>query len=86
MSSEPARAEVRLFAALAEKAGTDRVQIPLPPGATAESVLSRLAWFQPKLAGYLPGCRVARDNEFLEPDAPVGCREELAVIPPTSGG
>ncbi len=78
--------DVRLFAGLAEAAGADRVQVPIPPGATAQSVLARLAWFQPALARYLPGCRVARDNEFLEPDAPVQAGEALSIIPPTSGG
>ena len=80
------RATIRLFAGLAEASGSDTVAVPLPPGATAQSVLARLSWFQPRLARLLPGCRVARDNEFLAPQDPVSANDVLSIIPPTSGG
>jgi len=80
------RGTVRLFAILAEKAGVDRVSVPIPPGATARSVLERLAWQHPALAAFLPSCRVAKDDRFLAADDPVRPGEEVSVIPPVSGG
>lgn len=81
-----ARAEVRLFAVLADKFGADKVSVPLPPGSTARSVLERMARLHPSLAPYLGSCRLARDDAFLEPESPVQASDQLSAIPPTSGG
>lgn len=81
-----ARGVVRLFAVLADKQGADRVEVPIPPGSTARSVLERIARAHPALAPYIASCRLARDDEFLDADAVVRAGDDLSAIPPTAGG
>ena len=53
---------VRFSAALAQSAGTPRLQMPLPEGATVGDLLDQLAAAQPHLAGRIssPGRRRGR--------------------------
>jgi molybdopterin synthase catalytic subunit len=70
---------VRLFAGLRERAGADRVELELPDDARASDVLAAM--------GLEPGqCIVALDREYAPPDAPVRADQEVALIPPVSGG
>ena len=79
--------EVRLFAMLRERAGADSVEIELEDGATTEDALAAL--------GRAPGLgetlermpvRVAVNREYVEPGTELHPGDELAVIPPVSGG
>jgi len=70
---------VRLFAGLRERAGADHVQLDLPDDARASDVLAAM--------DLLPGqCIVALDMEYASPDEPVRAGQEVALIPPVSGG
>ena len=70
---------VRLFAGLRERAGADRVELELPDDARARDVLAAM--------DLEPGqCIVALDREYAEADAPVRADQEVALIPPVSGG
>jgi molybdopterin synthase catalytic subunit len=79
--------KVRLFASLRERAGTDRLRLVLPAGATVGEALDLLA-ASPRLAGALPreslvlavNRRYASERETLRPG------DELALIPPIAGG
>jgi MoaE-MoaD fusion protein len=77
---------VRLFAMLRERAG-DAVEIELPPGATVADALDELA-LRPELAELLRGLpvRMAVNREYADPGMPLGPEDELALIPPISGG
>jgi molybdopterin synthase catalytic subunit len=72
---------VRLFAALRERAGADEVELELPEGARVGDALARLG----DLAG---GMRLvmAVNREYADADAPLAAGDELALIPPVSGG
>jgi molybdopterin synthase catalytic subunit len=72
---------VRLFAGLRERAGFNEVELELPEGATVGDALARL---QPVTDG-LPVV-MAVNREYA--DAGLGLRpdDELALIPPVSGG
>ena len=72
---------VRLFAALRERAGSDEVELELPEGARVGDALERLG----DLAG---GLRLvmAVNREYADADAPLAAGDELALIPPVSGG
>jgi molybdopterin synthase catalytic subunit len=71
--------EVRLFAGLRERAGADRVELELPDEPRARDVLAAM--------GLEPGqCIVALDMEYAAPDEPVRAGQEVALIPPVSGG
>jgi molybdopterin synthase catalytic subunit len=72
---------VRLFAALRERAGRDELELELPEGARVRDALERVA----DVAG---GLRVvmAINREYADEDAPLRAGDELALIPPVSGG
>ncbi|MFN8163367.1 MAG: MoaD family protein [Solirubrobacterales bacterium] len=78
---------VRLFAMLRERAGRDSVEIELPSGATVADALEELA-LRPglgELLGRLP-VRMAVNREYADPGTQLSAEDELALIPPISGG
>ena len=77
---------VRLFAMLRESAGADSLEIELEEGATAGDALARLR-DSPGLAGLerMP-VRLAVNREYVDPGTELHRGDELALIPPVSGG
>src|SRR3954451_11515244 len=78
---------VRLFAMLRERAGRDAVEIELPGEATVADALAQLAR-TPALAESLARLpvRMAVNREYADPETPLRAGDELALIPPISGG
>lgn len=78
---------VRLFAALRERAGSDSISIELGEGATVADALERLA-AEPPLAGLLERLPVAMavNRDYASPETELRAEDELALIPPVSGG
>ncbi|MGI8921988.1 MAG: molybdenum cofactor biosynthesis protein [Solirubrobacteraceae bacterium] len=72
---------VRLFAQLRERAGTSELELELPPGACVSDALAAVG----ELAGGLP-LVMAINREYAEPNDPLAAEDELALIPPVSGG
>lgn len=75
----------RLFARLREQAGTDREQLDLA-GATVEEVYRALRVRHPALEPDVRLVRVARNQDFAEWGDAVSEGDEIAFIPPVSGG
>ena len=75
------KVRVRLFAALRERAGSDEVELELPEGARVADALARLD----DLAGGL-SLVMAVNREYAAADDPLSPDDELALIPPVSGG
>lgn len=77
-------ARLRLFASAREAAGTRAVDLP---GATVAAVLeAAVARFGSDFAGVLATAAVWVNGEVVDPDHPVGDDDEVAVLPPVSGG
>ena len=78
---------VRLFAILRERAGRDSVEIELPDDATVADAFDRLA-AEPGLGELVERMplRMAVNREYAGADARIAAGDELAVIPPISGG
>ncbi len=78
---------VRLFAVLRERAGRDSVEIELPAGATVADAFERLAAAPGlgELVERLP-LRMAINREYAAATTRIAPGDELAVIPPISGG
>jgi molybdopterin converting factor subunit 1 len=74
---------VRLYAGVRERAGKARLEVD---GRTVAAVRAALAKACPAIAGQLPSCRFAVDDEFVADDAPVRPGAVVDVIPPVSGG
>ena len=79
------RIDVRLFASYREAAGVSRFDVELPAGAAVRDALVAIAERHPRLAG---GGRIltARNREYVDTDALLAEGDELALIPPVSGG
>jgi molybdopterin synthase catalytic subunit len=78
---------VRLFAILRERAGRDALTLELAEGATVADALEALAG-EPGLGELLARLPlgVAVNREYAGMDATLGAGDELALIPPVSGG
>lgn len=77
-------ARLRLFAAIREAAGTSSVILP---GATVGDVIAAATVrFGPAFADHVAVCRVWVNGEPAEPDDPVTDTDEVALLPPVSGG
>jgi molybdopterin synthase catalytic subunit len=82
----PIRVRVRLFAMQRELAGTREVALELAGGATVEDAWSALVDRFPALAPGRPAVRFARNGAYTEPETALADGDEVAMIPPVSGG
>lgn len=77
-------ARLRLFASAREAAGTDRDVIDAPTvGALLDEAESR---YGPAFGAVLPTCRIWCNGDPASRADPVGPEDEVAVLPPVSGG
>ena len=75
---------LRLFAAAREAAGTGRDVLP---GATVDEVIAEATRrYGDAFAAVLPTCRIWVNGDTADGDTPVGDGDEVAVLPPVSGG
>jgi molybdopterin converting factor subunit 1 len=76
---------VRLFASYREAAGVGRIELDLPPGATVRDAIADIAKRHPLIT---EGRRIviARNRDYVTPDEPLADGDEVALIPPVSGG
>ncbi len=77
---------VLLFAALRERAGAPSVQVAVAAPVTVARLLEAIGLQLPRLASALPHCRVAVAQEFVDLDHAIDPGDEIALIPPVSGG
>jgi molybdopterin converting factor subunit 1 len=79
--------EVRLFAMLRERAGSESVTVELADGATVRDAIDAVGRRSGmgELIARMPVV-MAVNREYASEDAPLGPGDELALIPPVSGG
>jgi molybdopterin synthase catalytic subunit len=79
---------VRLFAILRERAGRESVEIDVAEGATVGDALAAIAAAGGPLAEALEAMPVvmAVNRSYADAEAPLSAGDELALIPPVSGG
>ncbi len=80
------RASARLFARFRELAGVEREDLELPGAATARDAWNELRRRHPALPADPSGLRPARNEDFCAWDEPLAEGDEVAFIPPVSGG
>jgi len=80
--------DVRLFAMLRERAGTGELQLRLAPGSTVADALTRLGGQEPGLGELLDRLPLttAVNREYVPAATVLQAGDELALIPPVSGG
>jgi molybdopterin synthase catalytic subunit len=81
----PVRVIVRLFASYREAAGVGHIPLELADGATARDAI-RAVLRQHPLVAEGRQLVIARNREYVGVDAPLADGDELALIPPVSGG
>ena len=76
---------VQLFASYAEAFGGPSLQIPLDQGSTVADLVRHIRSL-PAGKALPPQPRVAVNRKFAAPDQIISGSDEIAVIPPVSGG
>ena len=76
---------VRLFASYREAAGVGHLQLEMPPGSAVKDVIADIARRHPLIT---EGRKVviAKNREYVTADEPLADGDEVALIPPVSGG
>lgn len=80
------RVRVRLFAIQRELVGARDVPLELAAGSTIDDAWNALAALHPGLAPGRSAVRFARNAEYADADEVLEDGDELAIIPPVSGG
>ena len=85
--TEPAvHIRVRLFAMQRELAGTRQLELELPGGSTIEDAWQALVARVPALAPGRSAVRFARNADYAPAETLLADGDEVAMIPPVSGG
>jgi molybdopterin converting factor subunit 1 len=79
------RVQVRLFASLRERTGTSKTESSLNPGATVADLLDELHERFPALRD-CGRVAYAVNSEYAKLDHELADGDEVALIPPVSGG
>lgn len=79
--------QIRVFGILATTLGTSTIELDAVP-ATTTALLEKLAVDHPDIAVFLEKQKiaVAINHEFAGPDVAIGEGDEVALMPPVSGG
>lgn len=80
------RIVIKLFAQAAELAQTAQMEADLQEPATVQTAVDFLARQNAALAELLPNCAVALNRRYTQRSTTLGEGDELAIIPPVSGG
>ena len=76
---------VTLFAALKDAAGKNQIRILWKPGMTCRDILEELKSSQLP-AGLVEHSFIAINGSYAEQDSSLSPEDEVAVLPPVSGG
>jgi molybdopterin converting factor subunit 1 len=80
------RVTVRLFARLRDLAGSGELMREVPPGATVGSVWAGLVTDWPELAPYERSISCAVNADYSRFTVHIADGDEVAFLPPVSGG
>ena len=80
------RVRIRLFAVQRELAGTREVALDLPDGGTVADAWTGLVALHPSLAPGRESVRFARNGTYADAATSMMDGDEVAMIPPVSGG
>jgi molybdopterin converting factor subunit 1 len=80
------RVIVKFFAILRDRAGASEIALDLPARSTVAVASAELARDYPGIRDYLPRAAYAVNREYVSPATELREGDELALIPPVSGG
>jgi molybdopterin converting factor subunit 1 len=82
----PLRIRVRLFAMQRQTAGTKELRLEVPLGSTVDDAWNAVVVTVPALAPGRAFLRFAVNGVYADPETPLSDGDEVACIPPVSGG
>ena len=77
---------VRSFARIRELIGSDSQTLEIPQDATIEMVWSAIAERRPAVSSLRGAVRFALNGSIVEPNVNLKDGDEVALLPPSSGG
>jgi len=77
---------VLLFASLKDIAGKGQLEIEVEENCSIEDLSSKLYELYPKVESFESSVRIALNQEFVEGDIELRDGDEVAYLPPVSGG
>jgi len=77
---------IRLFARLREIAGRDVIELDVPQGSSVQAVWTQLASQWPEMAAFGTTVSGAVNAEYARMSREVNDGDEVAFLPPVSGG
>jgi molybdopterin synthase catalytic subunit len=77
---------VLFFAQLKDATGCEVLELPLPSPVNAQQLSKILLEKFPALASHQKSFRLARNWEYADPETQFTDDDEVALIPPVSGG
>jgi molybdopterin converting factor subunit 1 len=77
---------ILFFAGLKDVTGCDAVELAVPLPANTEQLWKNLIGKFPALANYRKNVRLARNWEYARAETQFSDTDEVALIPPVSGG
>jgi molybdopterin converting factor subunit 1 len=80
------RVRVRLFAALREVVGQEEVELELAPGTTVSGLWEKLVARNERLGAYGKSINFAVNHDFVSREKELAQGDEVAFLPPVSGG
>ena len=78
--------QIKLFATLKDKAGSNKITVTVEEPATVATLLAAAEKAYPTLATSLPIAVVSVNKSFAAEDTAVSPNDEVALFPPVSGG
>jgi MoaE-MoaD fusion protein len=77
---------VRLFAGVRDRIGAETVSISMPVESSIADLQAELAARHPEAAALIGRSAVAVNGEYATADQSISATDEIALIPPVSGG
>jgi len=77
---------VRVFAALREVMDKEELEVELPSGTTVTGLWERLVSDEPRLEPYGAALQFAVNHDFVGKETELQPDDEVAFLPPVSGG
>jgi len=77
---------IRFFAHLVQVTGCDSIELAAAAPLSSDQLWAALLDKFPALAGHRPSVRLARNCEYADAAAAFADPDEVALIPPVSGG
>jgi len=80
------RVQVKLFAMLREQAGRSELELEVPPGTTVIALLDYVLPSGERVRRLPPSMLYAVNQQYAPPDKVLEDGDEVAFVPPVSGG